>query len=172
VSDPSEHAPDPSELTRPFSENFRTVLGRLPTGVVVVTGGDPENPSALVVGSFMSVSLEPPLVAVSPAKSSTSWPAIEASGHFCANVLGEGQEDLARRFAKSGGEKFAGVNWAPSPATGSPLLEGVAAWIDCRTYERYEAGDHWLVLGEVLELSGLRESGALVFHSGVIRPLN
>ena len=94
-----------------------------------------------------------------------------ASGHFCANVLGEGQEDLAKRFAKSGGEKFAGVDWAPSPATGSPLLEGVAAWIDCRIYERYEAGDHWLVLGEVLELSINREGGALVFHGGAFRPL-
>jgi flavin reductase (DIM6/NTAB) family NADH-FMN oxidoreductase RutF len=163
--------PDRSQLTRPASENFRTVLGRLPTGVVVVAGGDPEHPSALVVGSFMSVSLEPPLVAVSPAKSSTSWPAIEARGQFCANVLGEGQEDLAKGFARSGGDKFEGISWAPAPATGSPLLEGVAAWIDCRIYERYEAGDHWLVLGEVLELSGLRESGALVFHSGVIRPL-
>jgi flavin reductase (DIM6/NTAB) family NADH-FMN oxidoreductase RutF len=164
--------PDRSELTRPVSENFRTVLGRLPTGVVVVTGGDPERPSALVVGSFMSVSLEPPLVAVSPAKSSTSWPAIEASRHFCANVLGEGQEALAKRFSKPGGDKFSGVSWTPAPATGSPLLEGVAAWIDCRIYERYEAGDHWLVLGEVLELWHLAESGALVFHSGVIRPLS
>ncbi|HWD69949.1 MAG TPA: flavin reductase family protein [Solirubrobacteraceae bacterium] len=163
---------DGSELTRPVSENFRTVLGRLPTGVVVVTGGDREQPSALVVGSFMSVSLQPPLVAVSPAKTSTSWPAIEAGGQFCANVLGEGQEDLAKRFAQTGGNKFDGVSWAAAPATGSPLLEGVAAWIDCRIYKRYEAGDHWLVLGEVLELSGLRESGALVFHSGVIRPLS
>lgn len=164
--------PDRSELTRPVSENFRTVLGRLPTGVVVVAGGDPDQPSALVVGSFMSVSLEPPLVAVCVAKTSTSWPAIEAGGSFCANILGEGQEDLAKRFARSGGDKFAGVGWTPAPATGSPLLDDVAAWIDCRTYKRYEAGDHWLVLGEVLELHGLAESGALVFHSGVFRPLS
>jgi flavin reductase (DIM6/NTAB) family NADH-FMN oxidoreductase RutF len=163
---------DPSELTRPVSENFRTVLGRLPTGVVVVAGGDPEHPSALVVGSFMSVSLEPPLVAVCVSQSSTSWPAIEANGSFCANILGEGQEELAKRFARSGGDKFAGVGWTPAPATGSPLLDNVAAWIDCRIYKRYEAGDHWLVLGEVLELHGLAESGALVFHSGVFRPLS
>jgi 3-hydroxy-9,10-secoandrosta-1,3,5(10)-triene-9,17-dione monooxygenase reductase component len=163
--------PEPSELTKPHSENFRTVLGRLPTGVVVVTGGDPEQPSGLVVGSFMSVSLEPPLVAVCPAKSSTSWPAIETSRQFCANVLAEGQEAIARRFAISGGDKFADVSWSPSPATGSPLLDDVAAWIDCRIYERYEAGDHWLVLGEVLELSVLREGGALVFHGGGYRPL-
>jgi 3-hydroxy-9,10-secoandrosta-1,3,5(10)-triene-9,17-dione monooxygenase reductase component len=162
---------DPSELTKPFSENFRTVLGRLPTGVVVVAGGDREHPSALVVGSFMSVSLSPPLVAVCVSKTSTSWPAIEASESFCANVLGEDQVELAQRFARSGGDKFAGVNWSPAPATGSPLLEGVVAWIDCRIHDCYEAGDHWLVLGEVLELSGLAEGGALVFHSGIYRPL-
>lgn len=164
--------PDRSELTRPVSENFRTVLGRLPTGVVVVAGGDRTRPSALVVGSFMSVSLEPPLVAVCVARNSTSWPAIEASGRFCANILGEGQEELAKRFARSGGDKFAGIGWSPAPATGSPLLDDVAAWIDCRIYKRYEAGDHWLVLGEVLELHGLAQSGALVFHSGVFRPLS
>lgn len=163
---------EPSELTKPHSDNFRTVLGRLPTGVVVVTGGDPSRPSGLVVGSFMSVSLVPPLVAVCVAKTSTSWPAIEAGGSFCANVLGEGQEELARRFAASGGYKFEGISWSPAPTTGSPLLDEVAAWIDCRIYTRYEAGDHWLVLGEVLELSGLRDGGALVFHSGAFRPLS
>jgi flavin reductase (DIM6/NTAB) family NADH-FMN oxidoreductase RutF len=162
---------DPSELTKPHSDNFRSVLGRLPTGVVVVTGGDQEHPSGLVVGSFMSVSLVPPLVAVCVAKTSTSWPAIEAGGSFCANVLAEGQEELARRFAVSGGDKFAGVAWSPAPTTGSPLLEGVAAWIDCRIYERYEGGDHWLVLGEVHELGGLRDGGALIFHGGSFRPL-
>ena len=127
--------PESSELTTPDSDNFRTVLGRLPTGVVVVTGGDPEHPSGLVVGSFMSVSLIPPLVAVSPAKASTSWPAIKAGGQFCANVLADGQESLARQFAASGGDKFAGVSWSPAPATGTPLLDGIAAWIDCRIYE-------------------------------------
>jgi 3-hydroxy-9,10-secoandrosta-1,3,5(10)-triene-9,17-dione monooxygenase reductase component len=160
---------EPSELTKPHSDNFRTVMGRLPTGVVVVTGGDPEHPSGLVVGSFMSVSLQPPLVAVSPSQTSTSWPAIEAGGTFCANVLAEGQEQLARQFAATGGDKFAGVDWSPAPATGAPLLAGAAAWIDCRIYERYEAGDHWLVLGQVLELSVLRDGGALLFHGGSFR---
>jgi flavin reductase (DIM6/NTAB) family NADH-FMN oxidoreductase RutF len=161
----------PSDLTRPDSQNFRQVLGRLPTGVVIVTGGDPEQPSGLVCGSFMSVSLEPPLVAVCPAKSSTSWPAIQASGQFCANVLGDGQQELAQRFATSGGDKFAGALWEPAPATRAPILDGVAAWIDCRIYEQIEAGDHWLVIGEVLELSVHRDGGALVFHGGQFHPL-
>jgi flavin reductase (DIM6/NTAB) family NADH-FMN oxidoreductase RutF len=162
---------DPSELTKPHSDNFRSVLGRLPTGVVIITGGDPEHPSGLVVGSFMSVSLEPPLVAVSVSKTSTSWPAIEAGGVFCANVLADGQEELARRFAVSGGDKFAGIGWSPAPTTGAPLLDDVAAWIDCRIYERYPGGDHWLVLGEVHQLGGLRDRGALIFHGGSFRPL-
>lgn len=162
---------DGDQVTLPNSENFRRVLGRLPTGVVVVTGGDPEQPKGLLCGSFMSVSLEPPLVVVSPAKTSTSWPAIEAGGTFCANVLAESQEDLARRFAQSGGDKFAGIDWHPAPATGSPLLEDVAAWIDCRIYQRVDAGDHLLVLGEVLELSVHRDTGALVFHRGTLQPL-
>jgi len=163
--------PDRSELTRPDSQNFRQVLGRLPTGVVIVTGGDPEEPSGLVCGSFMSVSLEPPLVAVSPAKTSTSWPAIQAGGTFCANVLADGQVELAQRFAKSGGDKFAGLGWEPAPATGAAILDGVAAWIDCRIYSQIEAGDHWLVLGEVLELSLHCDGGALVFHGGQFHPL-
>lgn len=160
-----------SNVTLPDSNNFRQVLGRLPTGVVIVTGGDPQQPSGLVCGSFMSVSLQPPLVAVSPAKTSTSWPAIEASGTFCANVLADGQEELAQRFAKSGGDKFAGTSWEPAPSTGAPILDGVAAWIDCRVYKQIEAGDHWLVLGEVLELSVHSDGGALVFHGGQFRPL-
>jgi 3-hydroxy-9,10-secoandrosta-1,3,5(10)-triene-9,17-dione monooxygenase reductase component len=157
--------------TAPHEANFRQVLGRLPTGVVIVTGGNSATPKGLVVGSFMSVSLLPPLVAVCPAKTSTSWPEIEQTGTFCANILGHGQEQLARQFAASGGDKFAGVDWAPAPASGAPLLDGVAAWIDCRIYNRVEAGDHWLVLGEVLELSVSGEGGALVFHGGAFHQL-
>jgi 3-hydroxy-9,10-secoandrosta-1,3,5(10)-triene-9,17-dione monooxygenase reductase component len=150
----------------PSAATFRKVLGRLPTGVVIVTGGDPLRPSALVCGSFMSVSLDPPLVAVAPSKSSTSWPRIAAGGHFCANVLSEGQAELSRHFSVSGVDKFAGMSWSPAPSTGAPLLEAVAAWIDCRIYQTIDAGDHWLVLGEVLELNLHPDSGALVFHGG------
>lgn len=162
---------DESRPTTPDSANFRNVLGRLPTGVVIVTGGDPEHPSGLVVGSFMSVSLEPPLVAVCPAKTSSSWPAIAETGVFCANVLAEDQEPLARRFSKSGIDKYDGVDWEPAPATRAPLLNGVAAWIDCKVNRTIEAGDHWLVLGEVLELSVRSEDSALVFHGGAFRAL-
>ena len=162
---------DEPRLTLPDEANFRRALGRLPTGVVIVTGGDPEHPRGLVVGSFMSVSLKPPLVAVCPAHTSTSWPAIQEGGIFCANVLHRDQEALGRRFARSGADKFEAVDWTPAPATGAPLLAGVAAWIDCRIDSVIEAGDHWLVLGEVLELSAHPDAGALAFLGGSFHPL-
>jgi 3-hydroxy-9,10-secoandrosta-1,3,5(10)-triene-9,17-dione monooxygenase reductase component len=155
-----------SDVPHTSPEHFRRVLGRLPTGVVIVTGATGDEQFGLVCGSFMSVSLHPPLVAVCPAKTSKSWPQIEATGAFCANVLAEEHEPLARAFAVSGADKFAGISWRPAPATGSPILADAAAWIDCRIHKRIEAGDHWLVLGEVLDLSVQRETGALVFHGG------
>lgn len=158
-------------VTLPHEANFRKTLGRLPTGVVVVTGGNAGRPSGLVVGSFMAVSLEPPLVAACPAKTSTSWPEIQAGGTFCANVLHRNQEDIARHFARSGGDKFASVPWEPAPATGAPRLRDVSAWIDCRIVTVMEAGDHLLVLGEVLELSVHQDDGALVFLGGAFHGL-
>ena len=132
------------------SPHFRKVMGQLPTGVSVVTGHGDEGPAGLAVGSFMSVSLEPPLIAVSPALSSTSWPAIRDTGGFCVNVLGEGQAELARRFAVSGGDKFAALEWRHSPS-GAPILAGAVAWIDCTIESEQVAGDHWLVVGAVVE---------------------
>ena len=161
----------PLEGTLPHEDNFRQVLSRLPTGVVILTADGDGGPHGLVVGSFMSVSLQPPLVAVCPSKTSTTWPLIERGGRFCANVLAEGQESLARTFSARGADRFAAIDWTPAPATGSPLLPGVAAWIDCRIHDRFEGGDHWLVVGEVLELSVSRTGGALVFHGGAFRQL-
>ncbi len=147
------------------SPHFRRVMGHLPTGVSIVTGHDEDGPSGLAVGSFMSVSLEPPLIAVSPALSSTSWPAIRETGAFCVNVLAESQAELARRFAISGGDKFAGLEWRHGPS-GAPILEGSVAWIDCRIESEQVAGDHWLVLGAVVELDLGDPSDPLIFHRG------
>lgn len=147
------------------SPHFRQVMGQLPTGVSIVTGHDGERPAGLAVGSFMSVSLEPPLIAVSPALSSTSWPVIRATGTFCVNVLAAGQAHLARRFAISGGEKFAGLDWRPGPS-GAPILAGAVAWIDCTIHSEQVAGDHWLVIGAVRELDLGDPGDPLIFHRG------
>ncbi|TFY23802.1 flavin reductase family protein, partial [Escherichia coli] len=131
---------------------YRDVLGNYPTGVVVITAIDTGgNPAGMAVGSFTSVSLDPPLVAFLPDKSSTSFPKIRTANGFCVNVLAADQEDVCRGFAMRGGDKFAGVEWKPT-LSGAPRLEGVSAWIDCEFESITEAGDHYIVLGRVLEL--------------------
>jgi flavin reductase (DIM6/NTAB) family NADH-FMN oxidoreductase RutF/DNA-binding IclR family transcriptional regulator len=131
---------------------FRQVLGQFPTGVCVVTAAPPGAPLAgMVVGSFTSVSLEPPLVAFLPDRSSSSWPKIEAAGKFCVNILGADQEALCRRFASKGGDKFEGIAYRPAQS-GAPILDDCVAWIDCEIASVTEAGDHFIVLGKVNEL--------------------
>lgn len=145
--------------------HFRHVLGHFCTGVSLVTGCGPGGPAGLAVGSFMSVSLEPRLVAICPAFSSKSWPAIRDTGSFCVNVLGEHQGDVARGFAASGGDKFEGIGWRPAPS-GSPIIDEVVAWIDCEIESEQEAGDHWLVLGRVIALDVENTRDPLLFHRG------
>jgi flavin reductase (DIM6/NTAB) family NADH-FMN oxidoreductase RutF len=143
---------------------FRQVLGHFPTGVVIVTAMSNGGPAGLSVGSFISVSLDPPLVAVLPAKTSTSWPKIAAAESFCINILAADQEQLSRRFAVSGGDKFAGVAWRPGPS-GAPVLDGALAWIDCKHERTVEAGDHLIVLGEVrvLDIDASQSPQPLIF---------
>lgn len=145
---------------------FRRVLGHYPTGVCVVTAIEPDgNPAAMVVGSFTSVSLDPPLVAFFPDRCSTSWPRIERAGKFCVNVLGSHQQDLCRRFSAKGNDKFAGLDYRLSKR-GSPVLDDVVAWIDCTLDATHEAGDHLIVLGRVCDLDIARAEQPLLFFRG------
>lgn len=152
---------------------FRDVLGHVPTGVTVVTGVDSTGvPHGITIGSFVSVSLDPPLVGFLPGKSSRSWPSIRETGRFCVNILAAGQDDLCWRFAKepAAGEsdKFAGLDWTES-SSGMPILPGVIGWIDCSIESVTEAGDHWFVLGRVVDLSHESEvSDAMVFFRGKV----
>lgn len=145
---------------------FRQVLANYPTGVTVVTAIDEGGmPAGMAVGSFTSVSLDPPLIAFLPDRNSSSFPRIRTARSFCVNVLGAHQEDLCRAFAVRGGDKFAGVGWSPAPS-GAPRLHGVAAWIDCEFDSVTEAGDHYLVLGRVRALDGTDHGLPLVFYQG------
>ncbi|MFF5147615.1 flavin reductase family protein [Streptomyces sp. NPDC013157] len=143
---------------------FRDVLSAVPTSVVVVTALDRGEPVGLAVGTFLSVSMNPPLVGFLPAATSSSFPRIRQAGAFCANVLTVNQQHVSQAFATSGADKFAGLSWRPAPVTGSPVLEGVAAWIDCRITTLHEAGDHFIVIGEVADLDAAPEETPLVFH--------
>jgi flavin reductase (DIM6/NTAB) family NADH-FMN oxidoreductase RutF len=143
---------------------FRAVLGHFASGVVVVTAVHDKRPAGLTCQSFFSLSLNPPLVAFAPGASSTSWPKVAQSGEVCVNVLAADQEGLARTFAASGTDKFAGVGWT-SAANGAPRLHGALAWIDGTVTESHEAGDHYLVVVRVEAM----ETGAgqpLLFYRG------
>ena len=151
------------------SKQFRAVLGHVPTSVVVVTGLNAKgDPFGITIGSFASVSLEPPLIGFFPGVNSQSWAAIRESGHFCVNVLGAAQEDLCWRFAKEGDDKFAGVEWNASDS-GSPMLPGCIAYIDCDLEEETVAGDHYFVQGRVSSLTHADEvSNAMAFFRGKV----
>ncbi len=159
--------PDPGQDAR-TAENalrFRDVLGRFCTGVTVVTSMSGGLPVGMTCQSFSSVSLDPPLVLFCPAKTSRSWPLIQRAGHFCVNLLSHGQHDLSNAFATKGADKFAGVTWRPS-ATGAPLLDGVLGWVDCTVYAVHEAGDHYVVIGRVMDLGVEDAPHPLLFYRG------
>jgi flavin reductase (DIM6/NTAB) family NADH-FMN oxidoreductase RutF len=145
---------------------FRQVLGHYPTGVVVVTAmADDGQPAGLAIGSFSSVSLDPPLVAFYPGKASSSWPRMATAGSFCVNILGENQEDVSRVFAGKGTDKFASIGWRPG-RTGAPVINDVIAWIECTIERVDDAGDHWIVLGRVVDLDTGADGGPLIFFRG------
>jgi flavin reductase (DIM6/NTAB) family NADH-FMN oxidoreductase RutF len=132
------------------SGHFRTVMGHFPTGVTIITGQGADGPVGFTIGSFTSVSLDPPMVGFLPQIGSATWDSMASSNSFCVNVLGSEQADLCWRFAKSGTDdtRFEGVDWRPAPS-GSPILERAVCWIDCSVEEVYDMGDHHFVLGRV-----------------------
>lgn len=152
------------------TSQFKEAMGRFATGVTIVTALEEGEPVGFTCQSFVSLSLEPPLVALAPAKSSTSWPRIARAGSFCVNVLSAEQEDVCRGFAVSGGDKFAGVTWHPAPGGGAPVIEGSLAWVDCRLELVHDAGDHELVIGRVLDL-GLGTGLPLLFYNSTFAGL-
>jgi flavin reductase (DIM6/NTAB) family NADH-FMN oxidoreductase RutF len=131
---------------------FRAVLAVVPTSVVVVTGISPEgNPVGATIGSFTSVSLNPPMVGFLPSVDMEVWKAMKSTGKFCVNVLTGDQEKECWAFAGSKDDRFAGISWKKSPA-GLPQLDGVAAWIDCQIHSETLVGDHYFVAGTVLHM--------------------
>lgn len=150
------------------SQHFRAVLGHFPTGVTVVTGLVDGAPYGFTIGSFTSISLDPPLVGFFAQSDSETWAAMAPYGKYCVNVLRDSQADLCWRFAKSGvgDDRFEGLTWQSSP-TGCPIIDGVGAWIDCEIDQSIELGDHFLVVGRVVGLDHHAEPPEpLVFYRG------
>lgn len=147
-------------------QRYRQVLGQYPTGVCVVTARSTNGETAgMVVGSFSSVSLDPPLVAFFPDRKSSSWAKLRDCERFCVNILSADQEDVCRKLASRDPDKFAGVAHSTS-ARGNPILAGAVAWIECDRHAVTDAGDHEMVTGRVLELDVGSGGLPLLFFRG------
>lgn len=149
---------------------FRKTLGRFATGITIVTACDAQGvPHGLTVNSFTSVSLAPPLVLFCLGKSSTSLDAMLSVNSFAINILSDKQEVISSRFASRLEDRFSGVDWRPGQ-TGSPLLEGALATLDCRKHQTIEAGDHYILIGEVLATT-MHEGDPLLYFASKYRRL-
>ncbi len=145
---------------------FRSVMGQFCTGVVIATGRLNGEPAGFAVQSFFSLSLEPPLVGFCPARTSTSWPKLRDSGSFCINILNADQKSICDVFARTGIDKFDEIAWHEG-MTGSPVLEGVPAYLDCNLETEHDAGDHTIAVGRVRDIAILdAEITPLLFLRG------
>ncbi|MGB3279318.1 MAG: flavin reductase family protein [Pseudorhodobacter sp.] len=129
---------------------LRNAFGTFMTGVTVVTAHDENGaPLGFTANSFTSVSIDPPLVLVCLANSSQNYDALVAAPGFAVNILAETQIAVSNTFARKVDDRFASVAWRKGP-NGAPILNGVSAWFDCRMFKTVDAGDHVILIGEVM----------------------
>ena len=147
------------------SADFRHVMSLAPTPVTVVTAMSDQGPQGIVIGSFVSVSLEPPLVGMFLGKGTRMWQPMNEASAFCINVLAEDQAHVSRLFVTEGVDRFAHVDWEPA-GNGAPGLDGAVAWVEAEPHSMTDAGDHDLVLLEVTALRQGREMGPLAYQLG------
>ncbi|XVU27727.1 flavin reductase family protein [Actinoplanes sp. CA-054009] len=151
---------------------FREVLGHVPTSVAVVTTADGAGPVGMTVGSFTSISLDPPLVGFFADAGSATLTRVGAAGRFCVNVLTHAQHHLCRAFAGRAGDRFRGVEHSPG-GNGAPRLSEAVARIECDVDSTVTVGDHVLVVGRVTALDVARPATRpLVFFRGTLCDLD
>lgn len=145
---------------------MRRVCGNYATGVAIVstTSGNGA-PVALTINSFSSVSLDPPLILWSLRSDSPSRRHFEQGKAFAVSILGEGQNELAMRFARPLPDKFAGVTHRAG-RLGAPLVEGTIAHLECLSYQYVEAGDHVIFIWQVVEAQQATDRAPLAFYEG------
>ena len=153
-------------MTQFDARQFRDTMGQFGTGVVIATGCLDGAPAGFAAQSFVSLSLDPPLVALCPGKGSTSWPKLRDSGHFCINILSAAQKAICDVMAQPGVDKFSNVEWRAG-STGSPILEGAIAYVDCVIEAEHDAGDHTIAVGRVVDFQVENSSAEpLLFFRG------
>lgn len=153
------------------SRRYRDVVGQFPSGVTVITTQGADGPVGFTCQSFYSVSIDPPLVSFSIARTSRSLVAVRRYGRVVINFLSSGQQQLSAQFARSGTDKWQGVGWEPAQDNGAPVLESVAGWVAGSVEREIEAGDHLIFLVRVTAVHTAPEVEPLVFHRGSYRGL-
>jgi flavin reductase (DIM6/NTAB) family NADH-FMN oxidoreductase RutF len=157
------------------AQTFKQALAQFGTGIAVVTTQHAGEPIGLTVSAFSSLSLEPPLVLVCIMKGLFTYTALEESGAFAVNILSADQKEFGLRFAgliPGVEDRFAGVSYTTA-VTGSPILPGVLSWVDCRTVQITDGGDHGIFVGEVMAATTPQEGEPLLYHNrrwGTFRP--
>jgi flavin reductase (DIM6/NTAB) family NADH-FMN oxidoreductase RutF len=145
---------------------LRSVFRRHAAGVAVITARGDSGPVGFTATSLTSVSAEPPLLSFSMGTGASSWPAVSEAEHVGVHILGEHQEDLAATFARSGADRFgAATAWYEGPE-GVPVLDDVLAWLVCRVVGRVPAGDHRIVLAEIVVGDPTGPGRPLLYHQG------
>ena len=148
--------------------SFREALGRFASGVAFVTAAPDGKPAGLIVNSLTSVSLQPPLVAFCPSRNSFTWARMRRARRFGVNVLGRRHERFARRATPAGADRFEGLDWELGRG-GVPLLADALATLECHIVAEHPAGDHWIVVGHVEDLSIAPVHEPLIFFAGAFR---
>jgi flavin reductase (DIM6/NTAB) family NADH-FMN oxidoreductase RutF len=159
---------------RASRDQLRGVMGWFATGVTVITAGS-EAPMGMTAGSFTSVSLDPPLILVCVNRQAAIHQAVLDRRSFAVSVLSSRQEHVARYFSNHarprGESEFEFVSWSPGPHTGSPILQGAIAWVECSLADAYYGGDHSIFLGSVLACEQASARDALLSFKGSFRRL-
>lgn len=149
---------------------LRNAFGSFMTGVTVVTAHDATgDPLGFTANSFTSVSLSPPMVLVCLAKTSSNYDALVAASGFAVNILAEDQIAVSNTFARPVEDRFASVDWYEGP-NGAPILNGVSAWFDCKMHKTVEAGDHIILIGEVVAFDSTAKSGLGYARGAYVMP--
>jgi len=148
-------------------QQFKQVMGSFAASVTVLTTRDAaNNPAGMTATAFTSVSLLPPLCLVCVALDASCLPILQSEGVLAVNMLRADQEALSNRFASPVEDRFAGIAHRPGPATGCPLLEGAMATLEGKIQERMRAGDHEILLVEVVAVEIDEAAQPLVYHRG------
>lgn len=157
----------PTYARTAFDERqYRDAMGGFASGVTVITTQGPDGPVGFTCQSFYSVSIDPPLISFSIARTSKSLASFREQGQIVVNFLSREQQDLSSQFARSGTDKWQGVSWHPSESNGAPTLENGTGWVAGEIDREIEAGDHILFLVRVLGVSTDPEKPPLLFYRG------